>query len=66
MTSRHTDPDLTGTSACTADGAVCQGYLQLVDIGMEDLIDEANTRALIRVLVRQLDMNLPQAAFEWG
>ena len=66
MTSRHTDPDLTGTSAWTTDGTACQGYPQLVDVGMEDLIDEANTRALIRVLVRQLDMNLPQAAFEWG
>ena len=66
MTSRHTDPDLTGISAWTADGAACQGYLHFVDVGMEDLIDEANTRALIRVLVRQLDMNLPQAAFKWG
>ena len=41
-------------------------YLQFIDIGVEDAIHEADTRRLVRVLVGQLDVDLPNAAFERG
>jgi hypothetical protein len=40
-------------------------YAQLIDVGVEDAIDEANARTLVGVLVWKLDMNLPQPALEW-
>jgi hypothetical protein len=38
-------------------------HVRLVDIRVEDLVHKANTGALVRVLLRQLDMNLPYTAF---
>ena len=38
---------------------------QLVDIGVEDLVHEADGRRLERILVRELDMDLPQSTGEW-
>lgn len=37
---------------------------QFIDIWVEDAVYEANARALIRVLVGQLDMNLPESTLE--
>ena len=39
-------------------------HSQLVDIGMEYPVHEADTRALVGVLVWQLDVDLPQSADE--
>lgn len=38
--------------------------LQLVDIRVENAIREADARRLVRVLVRQLDVDLPHSALE--
>lgn len=38
-------------------------HVRLVDIRVENLVHKANTGALVRVLLRQLDMNLPYTAF---
>lgn len=65
MTSRHTEPDLrrarqfAGPSVGGRDG-------QLVDIGVEDAVHEADAGALVGVLVGQLDVDLPEAALEGG
>lgn len=40
------------------------GDSQLVNVGVEYTVHEANARRLIRVLVRELDMDLPYATFE--
>ena len=39
-------------------------YLQFVDVGVEDPVHKADTRRLVRVLIRQLDVDFPDAAFE--
>ena len=39
--------------------------LQLVDVGVEDSIHEANARALVGVLVGQFDVDFPEAALKW-
>lgn len=40
------------------------GDAQLVDVGVEYAVHEANAGALVGVLVGQLDMDLPQTAGE--
>lgn len=40
--------------------------LQLVNIGVEYAVDEADAGRLVRVLVGELDMDFPRAAFERG
>lgn len=48
----------------------CAGYvqwrcrLQLIDIGVEDTVHETNAWALVGVLVRKFDMDLPETAFK--
>jgi hypothetical protein len=37
---------------------------QFIDIGVEYAIHESNAGALVGVLVRELDMNFPEAALE--
>ena len=39
--------------------------LQLVDVGVEDAIHEANARAFVGVLVGQFDVDFPEAALKW-
>ena len=41
-------------------------YVQLVDVGVEDLVHEADGRRLERILVRELDVDLPHATSEGG
>jgi hypothetical protein len=38
--------------------------LQLVDVGVEDAVHKPNARALVRVLIRQLNVDLPETALE--
>lgn len=40
-------------------------HSQLVNIRMKDFVHEADTGRLVRKLVRQLDMDLPNALGEW-
>jgi hypothetical protein len=37
---------------------------QFIDIGVEYAVHESNAGALVGVLVRELDMNFPEAALE--
>lgn len=39
-------------------------YAQLVDVGMEDAVDETNARRLVGIIVGELDVDFPVAAFE--
>jgi hypothetical protein len=39
-------------------------YLQFIDIRVEDPVNEADARGLVGVLVWQLDVHLPNSAFE--
>ena len=60
MTSKHTEPLLHVGQHPNA--SVGDGHLQFVDVRVEDLVHKANTGAFIRVLLRQLDMDLPYTA----
>jgi hypothetical protein len=40
------------------------GGVQLVDVGMEDAVHKSNARGFVRILVRDLDMDLPNTAGE--
>lgn len=40
--------------------------IQLVDVWVKYAVDEANTRALVWVLIGKLDMNLPKASGKWS
>ena len=59
ITSRQTDPELYQSALrwrpCAGAG------VQFIDVWMKDAIDEANARALVRVLVGKFHMDLPQA-----
>jgi hypothetical protein len=72
MTSRQTDPDLV---LCQRYRLLClrlkghawnaQEYrVQFVDVRVEDAVNEANAGALVRVLIGQLDVDLPESALE--
>lgn len=63
MTSRQTDPDLVPLEIALL---IKRQSVQLVDVRVKDPIDEANTRALVRVLVRKLDVDFPETASEWS
>lgn len=41
-------------------------YLQFVDVRVENPVHEADARGLVGVLVWQLDVHFPDAAFEGG
>jgi hypothetical protein len=63
MTSRQTEPELctlVATSMVVKD--VC--CVQLVDVWVEYPVHEADARTLVWVLVWQLDVDLPETAFE--
>lgn len=51
MTSRQTDPELDKVLAWTAAFTVDAKHLQLVNVRMKNAVDEADTGALIRVLI---------------
>jgi hypothetical protein len=56
MTSRQTEPELLWVSkrvvTRTGGTKVCEGGIQLVDVGVEYAVYEADARALVRVLIR--------------
>jgi hypothetical protein len=55
MTSRQTEPELLWVSKCvtgTNTAKVEEGCVQLVDVGVEYAVYEADARALVRVLIR--------------
>jgi hypothetical protein len=39
-------------------------YLQFIDVGVENAVYETDARGLVRILVGQFDVDLPDAAFE--
>lgn len=75
MTSKQTDPEL---SLSVAHPCIYRPHSsslqkvrlrrdsQFVDIGVEYPVYKTNTRALIRVLIRKFDVDLPEAAGEWS
>lgn len=65
MTSRHTEPELDLLGNWSTEHT--RGLdIQLIDVGVEYPVDEADARALVRILVWQLDMDLPKTTFERG
>jgi hypothetical protein len=48
------------------DDVEADGAGELVDVGVEDAVYEADARALVGVLVWELDVDFPEAAFEGG
>jgi hypothetical protein len=69
MTSRHTEPELQAVSACMYQSWVlcklrgCYS-VQFIDVGVEYPVHEADARAFVRVLIGQLDVDLPEAALK--
>ena len=39
--------------------------VQFIDVGMEDAVNKSDAGTLVGVLVRELDVDLPEATFEW-
>lgn len=63
ITSRQTDPELHEQVFSIADQTGCiLEHSQLVNVGVEDAVDESNTRALVGILVREFHMDLPMPA----
>jgi len=65
--------DRAGSIACisvlcpsSSIALVVQGYAQLVDVGMEDPVHEADAGALVWVCIWELNVDLPESALEWG
>jgi hypothetical protein len=48
------------------DDVEADGARQFVDVGVEDAVYEADAWALVGVLVWELDVDFPEAAFEGG
>jgi hypothetical protein len=63
MTSKQTDPELGGEVSQRQKGSIF-GFLQLINVGVENSVDEADARAFVRVLIRQLDMDFPVTTSE--
>jgi len=75
MTSRQTEPLLcveislmfrSLVNECKTNIAMKQNIVQFVDIGMEYPVHEADAGAFVRILIRQLDVDLPETALEWS
>lgn len=67
MTSRQTEPELKYLSVIprSLNERLVARHIQLVDIGVEDAVHEADARALVGVLIGQLNVDLPETALEW-
>jgi len=39
--------------------------IQFIDVGMEDAVNKSDAGTLVGVLVGELDVDLPEATFEW-
>ena len=44
---------------------ISKGNKQLIYVWVVDPVHEADTRALVWVVIWQLDVNLPESAFVW-
>ena len=62
MTSRQTDPELEMLEVDRYWGSILISHL--VDVRVKYAVDKADARTFVWILVRQLDMNLPEATFE--
>lgn len=51
-------------SARETGAAPQQSNSQLINVGVEDAVDKANAWALVRILVREFDVNFPMTASE--
>jgi hypothetical protein len=45
--------------------AVLGSNVQLIDVWVENAVHEAYARTLVRILIWQLDVDLPESASEW-
>lgn len=64
MTSKQTEPDLFQMIGISEILHFKSVHLQLIDVWVEDAIDESNAGTLVGILVRELDVDLPETAFE--
>lgn len=63
ITSRQTEPDLQRGSL---DLFCRRGRdAQLINVGVENPVDEADAWRLVGVLIGELDVNFPDPALEW-
>ncbi len=62
ITSRQTEPDL---DTHQQSFHLIWQNIQLIDIGVENSINEADAWWLVWVLIWQLDVNFPQATLKW-
>lgn len=44
---------------------MCKGNKQLIYVGVVDPVHEADARALVWVVIWQLDVDFPESAFVW-
>jgi len=44
---------------------VFEDDVQFIDVGVEYPVHKADARTLVRVLIWQLDVDLPEAALKW-
>jgi hypothetical protein len=66
ITSRQTEPLLVNQISFRLSVDETIGLLlQLVDVGVVDLVHESNAGRLERILVRKLDVDLPHASGKW-
>lgn len=69
ITSRQTEPDLRQKKILLNSDFYSSWWSflnsQLVDIWVEDSVDESYAWALVWVLVRQFDVDFPEASVEW-
>jgi len=66
ITSRHTEPDLKLSAKEIFERPDFANNIQLIDVGVEDSVYEADARRLVRVRIRKLDVNLPCSTFKRG
>jgi len=64
ITSRQTLPDLQNRQTRCRLLITLPRHLQLVDVGMEYAVDEPDTGTFVGVLIRKLDMDLPESTLK--
>ena len=62
MTSKHTEPLLSAEPISTPTSSVSGGHLQLVDVGMKDLVHETDTGRFVWIFSLQFNVYLPYSA----
>jgi len=66
MTSRQTEPELATVSKGMRSEQARRSWsnVQFINVGVEYPVHEADAGTLVRVLIRQLDVNLPETALK--